>query len=647
MIKIINFVSYCCILFCCVPLAFSQSNMQIKGDSVIYTYQLEEIVVYGERAANAPSMITELNAKDIQAKNAVTAADLLRSDPGLTLTSGSKAETETKIRGFQGRQVLVLLDGRPLNPGYYGKVDISMLPVDNIAKMKVIKGPASVAYGANSMGGVINIVTKNGLEKPRTTLDAQFGDYHFRKLSINHSNKIGQFNYWASGYENYSNGFKLSGDFKRTSLEDGGLRNNSFYHKAGGNLKIGWQSSKKYLYSLSVGYHWAKKDIPSHISPNYAKYRDFPYWKRFGGALSAQWKLSSDSELKSILFIDSYDDRLIDYNNRQRRDDDINFDSILKNRTIGGSIEEKIRLFDKHKLHAGLNCRQDLMNKKPDIQEPWYSHYAFTGSVFLQDSYVPWPQTEILVGINYNLSVTDEKNSSAKKLCPMLSIRQELPWKLQFHAAYSNAIRFPTLRRLYSEDSGNPDLKAEQADKIEIGLERMFLFNNSSRYVNVEAVYFYNDIKNLIYRGTSTDKFINRDEALMHGCEIRASWGFNRYLTGDISYGFIELIRSSDDLSFEIMNEVPENKARLYLSVKTDFGGEVNYEFNYFDKRATEYKTIVLPDYFLHNLNISQQIGERLKCRLKISNITDSSYQDAWGYPAPGRQFMGGFTLTI
>ena len=188
-----------------------QMNGQIKkitvSDSLQNVYELEEIVLYGSRYFDSPSMLTEIDAEQIENKNAFTIADLLRTDPALNLTAGPKAETEIKIRGFPAQDVLVLVDGRPINPGYYGKVDLAMLPVDNIAKLNVIKGPSSVAYGVNNMGGVVDIITKNGFEEPQTVFDLSFGDYLFRNISLNHSRQVDDFNYWVSVFENYSDGF--------------------------------------------------------------------------------------------------------------------------------------------------------------------------------------------------------------------------------------------------------------------------------------------------------------------------------------------------------------------------------------------------------------------------------------------------------
>lgn len=630
--------------FCAASHTFSQQNTQTQNDSITYSYMLEEVVVYGTRTMRSPSMIIEITAEEIQKRNAVTVADVLRSDPGLTVTTGAKAETETKIRGFPARDVLVLIDGRPINPGYYGEVDLSMLPVDNIAKIRVIKGPASVAYGANSMGGVINIVTKNGLEKPRTVIVSEFGDYEFRKLSMNHSQKVNRFNYWISGYENHSLGFRLSDDFDGTSLEDGSLREQTSFHKLGVNGKLGFEPSARALYALSLGYHWAKKQVPVTIySWESPRYRDFPDWERFSSSLSGNWHLSPTVELRSILFVDAQHDRFIDYSGPEMRDDQVNWDSKLENWTVGGHMDGKMNAWRNHRLHTGLNFRRDLMNKKPDLDEIWLSHYVYTGTAFVQDNFQPWEKTEVTVGASYNLFGTENDNSFTNKLCPMASVRQSLPLELQVRASYANAIRFPTLHKLYSEGSGNPDLKAEEANKYEIGVERHFTFDNALRSVSLEAVFFHNDLKNLIYRASRSYRFQNIGEAKLQGWELRTNVELSHYLSGDVSYGRIDPGESSE----ELLEDVSPNKIRIHLSGKTSFGMEAHYEFNYFDERTTYVSDLLLPDYEVHSVNVSQRVGEHLKVHFKVFNLLDTYYEEELGYPQPGRQFFGGVTLTL
>ncbi|MBU1936405.1 TonB-dependent receptor, partial [bacterium] len=577
---------------CTVPV-FAESN-PADDDTSALVYTLEEVVVYGIRAFGNTSMITEITAEEIQERNAVTVADILRSDPGLAVTTGVKAETETKIRGFPARDVLVLVDGRPINPGYYGKVDLAMLPLDNIAKIKIIKGPASVAYGANSMGGVINIVTKNGLETPQTVVESEFGDYKFRKLSVNHSRQVGRFNYWLSGYENYSDGYVLSKDFAATSLEDGGLRGNSFYHKSGVSGKLGFQPSPANLYALSLGYHWAKKDVPYTIytfeSP---QFRTFPEWQRISSALSGNWLLRDDMSLKAIVFADAQHDRLIDYSGSAMRDDQIVWDSKLENWTFGSSVDGRFDVGKNHRLQAGMNFKRDLMNKKPDVNDPWVSHTIYTGTVFSQDNYRPWKRTEITAGVSYNVFGIEEKNLTTQKLCPMVSVRQGLPWELQGRASYANAIRFPTLHHLYSESSGNPDLNAEQADKFEVGLERSFEFNSPHRFLSIEIAFFRNDLTDLIYRAARSYRFQNIGDATLQGWELRTQFELSRYISGDVSYGYIDPNESSTVL----LEEVSPNRIRASLTGRTGFGTKMLYELNAFDERSTYIATRDLSAY--------------------------------------------------
>lgn len=626
-----------------VQLTEAQIKKITVADSTQYAYELEEIILYGDRDFISPSLLTEITAELIENKNAFNIADLLKTDPALNLTSGPKAETEIKIRGFPAQDVLILVDGRPINPGYYGKVDLSMLPVDNIAKLNVIKGPSSVAYGVNSMGGVVDIITKNGFEEPRTVFDLSIGDYQFRNLSLNHSHQIEKLNYWISVYENYSNGFKLSDEFIPTSLEDGGLRNNSSYHKIGGNLKLGYQTESMDLYSLSVGYNWAEKDVPTTIySWDNPSYRKFPEWQRFSSALSRQWNIGSLMQLKSTVYLDAYQDRLIDYKTKEMQDDQINFDSDLESWTAGASLESKFSVFDVHQFHSGLNFKRDLMNKKENTDEPWVTNLTYTGNVFIQDYFSPWEMSNLTLGLNY-LYFRVEEGLTKNKLSPMVSLSQNLFTNFRIYASYANSVRVPTLHQLYSETSGNPDLKPEEADKIETGIEWYLFMNDEDRYLSVQLAYFYNNLKNMIYRTSSSYRFQNISEATLYGIEARSVFNYNRYLSAELGYAYL----NSTNSSTEILEEVPKNKIYFRLSIRTDLQINMNYEFNYFDERTTYVPSFILDSYIVHNINIGYQLFEILKLRAELNNITDVYYEEELGYPSAGRRFIFGATVSF
>jgi len=624
----------------------SQDLYYVKGDSVVQIYRLQEVVVYANRTQIPSSMLIEIDQQQMKIKNSTTVSELLNLEPGLNLTTGYKSETETRIRGFRSSDVLVLVDGRPINPGYYGKVDLSMLPLDNLAKITIVKGPASVAYGANSMGGVINIVTQNGMEKPRTVIESRLGDYRFRNLNLNHSRKIGRFNYWISGYEHHAQGFRMSAEFKPTKYEDGSRRELSFYHKAGISSKLGYQPTDKVLITLASDYHWAKKDIPvaTRFAPgDTPRYWRFPNWERYSATLSGEWKMNSSLVLKSVLFADAYNDRLINYLNADMAKDQIDYDSLLENFTIGGLIQGEYRPAPKHLLLAGIQFRQDQMNKKPDLDAPWDNHFALTGSLFLQDDFQPWKYTTLTLGLGYHFHQTETENTSGK-FAPMVSLQQQLPGNWKLFSSYSHTVRFPTLHHLYSQTSGNPELKPEHADKLEIGINKIFLISNQHQYGSVDLALFYNKMSDMIYRATRSLRYINIAQATMHGVEIRTSWSLNHYLAGEFSYSYIDFPQSA----MEITDYLPTNKVRIGLTGKTGFGTTLNYEAAYMDERQFYYTNsyvINLNSYFVHNLNVIQAITKNITARLEVSNLLDKYYEEEFGYPQPGRQIIGGIRL--
>ncbi|MDZ7358927.1 MAG: TonB-dependent receptor [candidate division KSB1 bacterium] len=627
---------------------FGQSQYFFQGDSVVEAYRLQEVVVYGSREPIPASMRIEINQSQMKQRNSATVAELLNLEPGLNLKSGYKGETETRIRAFRSSEVLVLVDGRPINPGYYGKVDLSMLPLDNLAKITIVKGPASVAYGANSMGGVINIITQNGMEKPRTVIETKFGDHQFRQLNLNHSRQIDRWNYWFSAYEHYSKGFTMSQEFVPTKYENGGLRDLSSYHKMGISGKLGFQATEKFLLALASDYHWAKKDIPvatRFVPGDTPRYWRFPHWKRSSTTLSSEWQPNPKLLLKLILFADLYNDRLINYLNANMRDDQIDYDSLLENITLGGLMHGEYRLSSQHHLLTGIQFRKDLMEKKADLEEPWEDHFAMTGSIFLQDDFQPWKKTTITAGVGYHFHRTESKNSTSR-FAPMISLQQELPGAWKLFSSYSHAIRFPVLHQLYSATSGNPELQPENADKFELGINKIFQFSDPNRYCSVDLAVFYNKMDNMIYRATRSLRFKNLAQATMQGAEVRFDWSIHRFLGGEFCYSYIDVPRSAPEIS----DYLPANKLRLMVNLKTDFRTNLNYEMGYVDTRHFYYSSVfavTLPAYFVHNINISYELTKKINMRLEASNLFDAQYEEEFGYPQPGRQIIGGLRLIL
>ncbi|MFH0725014.1 MAG: Plug domain-containing protein [Pseudomonadota bacterium] len=127
-------------------------------------FSLGEVVVSADRPdKEGPATIAKVTAEDIERQNATNLGEALKLVPGVFFRQGrSKEGYYVTMRGFEQENILILLDGIPIGVPYEGLVNLADIPVQNISEIKVIKGNASVLYGPNAMGGVINIITKKG-----------------------------------------------------------------------------------------------------------------------------------------------------------------------------------------------------------------------------------------------------------------------------------------------------------------------------------------------------------------------------------------------------------------------------------------------------------------------------------------------------
>jgi outer membrane cobalamin receptor len=211
-----------CTLFLVASPAFS-------GTENNETYTLGEIVVTEEREKSVESIgtVREIDSDEIQMKNAHNLNEALELLPGVYIRTAADGVPRVDIRGFRSRHVLLLLDGIPFNSTFDGQFDPAIVPVENIAKIKISYGSNSVLYGQGGLGGVINIITKKGKEGINGEVGGEAGenDTYLSKASV--SGKAGKFDFFISSSQNNSDGFKLSDDFAPTALENGGERQNS------------------------------------------------------------------------------------------------------------------------------------------------------------------------------------------------------------------------------------------------------------------------------------------------------------------------------------------------------------------------------------------------------------------------------------
>ena len=248
-----------------------------EDDKGYEEYSLGEIVVSGKGASVRDIAISdEMTVEDFKAVNAESVADALTYVPGVQVTYGRKAFPKINLHGFDENRILTLIDGVPYYETKYGGMDLNQIGLESVARIDVVKGAPSVLYGANALGGVVNIITKKPTETPYFSATGEYGiagvDDAY-KASLSHGMKVGNFNYWLSYAHREWDSWDLSDDFEprvgeirrrpggteETIIEDGDERLNSDYKTDNFWAKVGVEPSQNTEVYLNFHYITTEK----------------------------------------------------------------------------------------------------------------------------------------------------------------------------------------------------------------------------------------------------------------------------------------------------------------------------------------------------------------------------------------------------
>ena len=224
----------------------------------LHTLDIGKIVITPTRSealiSTIPASVSLITQKDIENSGADSIPEVLKSQAGLVVKDymGNGKTVNIDMRGFGETglsNVLVLIDGRRVNQIDLSGVDWTQIPLEQIERIEVIRGSASVLYGDNATGGVVNIITKEGIDKPSVETSISYGSYSTHKENVNFSGSIPEFSY--SGQASYKDG-------------NGYRENNSLLTKDFG-INLAYKILDSLKLSLISGYHRDSYGMPGAL----------------------------------------------------------------------------------------------------------------------------------------------------------------------------------------------------------------------------------------------------------------------------------------------------------------------------------------------------------------------------------------------
>ena len=644
---------------------------QTPADS-LKEYDLGEVVVGGGRdaATSSPSTIQKIPLAAIDRIDAASVAEVARLIPAAHVQTNSRGETLVYLRAAGERQVALFFDGALLNVPWDNRVDLALVPSSVVGGVTVAKGVPSVLWGANVLGGAVNMVSR-GLEGEGSFTEAgmlvgqadfKATDFDFGYLHATHLGKRGPWSYVGSvGYAD-RDGVALPNDLDDAGLHfsqspEGRLRTNTFSEGVHGFGRVAYAFGDRASLGVSVLHVDGEKGVApeGHLDPAVDRVRfwRYPEWRMTMAVLSGEAELGAATSLRGAVWgsrfgqeIASFTDASYIERDGTQRDDDATAGSRLVLQHVFAPVTLRLGL---NALTSTHRQQETAFEADQATQDPELTFRQGLYSVGLEGETTPADRLTLTGGVSFDALTTPETGDKPARdaftdygLTAGAVYRLNPTWTL--NAAAGRKTRFPTLRELFGEALNrfavNPDLRPESSLLAEVGLR------HAGGVLSGEVTAFLNNTVDTIDQ-----------QRLEDGRRRRINLGSSRVVGVELTGALrpVPRVRFDGHLTVMSVQGFDGNDEEIKLSEKPEAIGRLAATYNSARSNATleaVYTGIAYSptdDGFARldpALVLNARIGSRAELWgttgevvFRIDNITDAVVLPQLGLPGPGREF--------
>jgi iron complex outermembrane receptor protein len=642
---------------------YKKVNLSIADKSITLNVVLkeqviesEEIIVtagkYEQKKSDLPVSSVIIQGNEILKQNFFSIDYALRYIPGINLT-----ENQISVRGSSGytmgagTRVLVTMDGVPIYTGDTGEIIWEQIPMTDIERIEVIKGPGSSLYGTSAIGGVINIISRKPSSKPFTLINTFAGIYDkpvhrewdwsdqirsYYGIAVSHSNTIGDL------------GYSLS----LKKLHDDSYRKDDFKDRYIGYMKLNYDFSDFSSISLLGNY--------LHMNRG-----NFLYWMNSRNALLQSEEdqnktVESDRLFLSLIYKQKFSDKIsiefkpsFYFTNFEGKGIEITSSKVFLSRN---EILMNLSPLKHIKLITGAEF--SYANVSSNI---FSNPNFYTTSGFFQAEYRGIPKFIATAGLRYDFIKLDTISGNA--LTPKLGLNYKLSERLILRASFGTGFRAPTPAEVFTTtDIGlgvsveeNLDLEAETSLSFEAGISY-----TPSQILNFDVALFHTHYNNFIEPAFTTEgdiQFRNLVEAKLQGMEVISEISFlPQELNFSIGYTYLWAWNIRED---KFMNYRPRHI--LYFNVAYHpYPFELAIDFRYWSEvEEIDMEPVeigLIPDgelrvpVFVTDIRVGYYIlslGYPITLYLNAKNIFNYNYVELIANIRPIRNISLGFNLYL
>jgi len=607
-----------CYLLTSLVLAFISPSPAVSQSKEVQELQKIEVSVTRNKLPQEviPGSSTVLDSAQFERKKYLNVEDMLRGELGLDVVQSGPtgASTTVFMRGAGSSSTLVLIDGVQINSNTTGSFNFANILLDNIERVEILRGPQSTLWGADAVGGVINLVTKKGNGKPTHRFTFEGGSFSTFKESLTSSGGFEGFDYALSASHIDTQGFSSANE-NRGNTEDDGYENTSLSLRAG-------------LYFLEDG----RVDIITHYIDSRNEFDKFS-----GGVLvdGPPFSLTESIYLSAPVyysFTHWWEAKLTpsyakeDLKSRQQTFPDSNIIST----TYTLDLQNTFTMGEYFKLIAGGEYQ-----KRKGVNKGSFDKVLENKSGFMQAVLNYEDQLVLTAGFRYD-SNNVFKNALTHKFEAAYKFKST---GTRIRAAQATGFRAPTINDLFFPGFSNPDLVPENSESWEAGFDQT-LFDGA---VTLSSVYFNQDFENLIQFSFATYKPENIAKANSKGVEISLHFELPQNFVVNINHTWTDVFDLDTNIRLRrrAKHKVQANINHIWNKKLETLVG-VTYKSGIIDGSAGN----TMPFVTVRGV-VSYKISEWLNFFVRGENIFDEDYEEIPGYGTAGVSGYGGLNLTF
>jgi vitamin B12 transporter len=553
--------------------------------------------------------VTVISRQDIERLQVRSLQDLLRGTPGLTLSNsgGPGKATSLFLRGTESDHALVLLNGIRLGSATLGQTSIQDLPIDQVERIEIVRGPRSSLYGSEAIGGVIQIFTRRGGDESKRYFNIDVGSYSTRSGSLGLSG--GGEDSWYSvdlalsdtdGF-NACRGKSDSGCFvQEPDDDDDGYRNESASLRAGHRFSGG----------LEVDLHALRSEGENQYDGDLVDESETRQ-QVLGGSLRGTptdvWLLTLNGG-RVWDISDNYKDGLYQTTFDTERD------------TL--TLQNDFDLGGEQQLTLGIDYREERVESTTEYEINERNNRGY----FIQY------QGDISAH-QLQLSVRqDDHETFGKHTTGSIGWGYAFEREFSLWASYASAFKAPTFNELYYPGFGNPELQPEESSSVEIGLK------GNADWGGWSVSAYQTQVDELIGYDASFSQ-MNVDRSTIRGIEVQIDTLIGPWQTQTS----LTLLDPRNDSGGSNDGNLLPRRTRQALRLDLDrtfgaysLGASLLAEGKRYDDLANTQR---LGGFATVGLRAGYQINQAWRLQGRCENLFDKVYETAGDYNQPGRSF--------